>query len=550
MYVEPDKRAKECVDELNRLKSDRVNFNTTWETIARLVLPTSIGFTTTYAPGTNLNSEIFDATAQLALPKFAAAIDSLVTPHQSRWHGLTPRSKPLRKNPRVMKFLYDLTDTLFAVRYSPKAFFRTRVYEAYGSMGAFGNGVLYIYDAKPGIRYMSVHLSEIYFDENAFGVIDKAYWEHEYTVNQILEKFPDAKLPEDLTRDLTKTGHLKKKCLHVVKPRLKRDPRQKNTMNMAFESLDIMVDGFIKLKESGYRTFPFAICRYNTAPREIYGRGPAHDVLADIKTLNEMSKTSLRAGQQATDPSLLTMDDDSLSPFSAAPGAINSGWLDEKGNPRIKPLELTGKPEFGLELAEQRRLVINNAFLISLFQVLIDTGSDRMTATEVMQKVQEKGALLGPIGGRIQAEFLGPMIERELDILFAAGVISQSDIPEELIAAGGDYDIEYDSPLTRAMKAEEGVGILRTTEAIMQLANIDKGVIKKLNISRIADRLAEINGAPPDILFTDEELAERAEEEKQAMAMQEMVAAAPALADTAKTLAEAQQIAGGQPQVI
>ena len=49
------------------------------------------------------------------------------------------------------------------------------------------------------------------------------------------------------------------------------------------------------------------------------------------------------------------------------------------------------------------------------------TGSERgawppqMTATEVIERTNEKGILLAPTIGRQQSEYLGPMIERELD---------------------------------------------------------------------------------------------------------------------------------------
>ena len=70
--------------------------------------------------------------------------------------------------------------------------------------------------------------------------------------------------------------------------------------------------------------------------------------------------------------------------------------------------------------------------------------------------------LLGPLAGRQMSEFLGPMVERELDLLARAGQIPP--MPQELAEAGGEYKIEYDSPLARAQRAEEGVAIVRTFE--------------------------------------------------------------------------------------
>jgi hypothetical protein len=552
-----DELSKSLKDRLGRLQNDRSNFNNTWDRIARVVLPTSAGFTTSFAPGTNMSQDIFDSTAQMALPRFAAALDTLVTPQTNRWHQLQPADRALKQSTAVRRFMTDLNDLLFSVRYSPKAGFASRAFETYMSLGAFGNGVLYIHDAKPGIQYMSVHLSEIWFDENSSGTIDTAFWCHEYTQRQAVQKWGD-KLPTDIQEDAVKNPDKKLKFCKAVYPREERNPREKDNLNMAFASVVFLCEhNYEVVEESGYRTFPFAVARYVTGPREIYGRSPAQDALADILTLNEMSKTSLRYGQLVTDPPLMAVDADSIDPFSVRPGAVNYGYLGMDGQEKIKPLRMQGDPGFGLELADQRRQAINGAFLVNLFQVLVETGSNRMTATEVMQRVQEKGALLGPIGGRLRTEFLGPLIEREIDILFHAKVIDPATIPAELFQ-NSDIDIEYDSPLTRAMKAEEGVGILRTLEFVgqtaSQIAAADQQraakMVRKVNYERALERLAEINGAPPDIMFSEEEVAEMETAQQEEVQAQQLLQAAPLIADTAKTLAETQQLAQNQTGII
>lgn len=537
--------AKTLNDRLKRLQSDRVNFNSTWERIARVVLPTSIGFTTTYAPGTNLNQEIFDSTAQMALPRFAAAIDTLVTPQTSKWHSLVPKNRSNVRNPNVQRFCMGLTDLLFSVRYAPRANFASRAYETYMGLGAFGNGALYIHDARPGIRYVSIHLSEIWFDEDHNGIIDTAYWVHEYTLRQAVQRFGD-KLPEKLKKDAETAPDRKVKFCKAVYPRTERDPRSRENKHMPFASVTFIVGEDCVVEESGYRTFPFAVARYVTAPREIYARGPAQDALSDILTLQEMAKTSLRYGQLVTDPTWMAVDADSLDPFAVRPGAINYGYLSPDGQDRIKPLRPQGETGFTLELMNQRRQAINGAFLINLFQVLIDQQGDRKTATEVMQLVQEKGALLGPVGGRLRTEFLGAIIERELDILFHAGAVPAETVPPELIEDGG-LDVEFDSPLTRAIKAEEGVGILRTLESAVQLAQFDQKIARRVNSGRVLERLTDINGAPPDILFTAEEVAEQDQADEAAAAAQQLATALPDIAKATKDFAQARQIGAQAP---
>lgn len=545
---------------LKQLQADRSNYNSTWDRIARVILPTSASFTTTTAPGTNLNNDIFDSTGQLALPRYAAALDTLVTPQTSRWHTLVPTDKKLRRSTAVKLFLDNATDMLFAARYAPRANFASRASEAYTSQGAFGQGVIYIHDARPGIRYLSVHLSEIWFDQDANGAIDTAFWVYQLTARQAVAKWadnPKVKLPEEITKEADeKAGNRKFTFCKAVYPRKQRNPRARDNKNMVFASTVFLYEGkFDLIEEGGYRTFPFAIARGPTAPREIYARSVAQDALADILTLQAMSRTSLRYGELQTDPVWMAADADDLDPFSVRSGAVNYGYLSPDGVERVKALRPEGNPQFSLELMDQRRQAVNTAFLVNLFQVLAESGSDRKTATEVMERVREKGALIAPIGGRLRTEFLGPMIDRELDILAHAGVIDMNDVPDELRHSGGEIDVEYDSPLTRAMRAEEGTGILRTLDQVNsiapQLASADldaaKKMVAKINWSRALERLGEINGAPSDIFNDDADIEQSAQNDQQGALLEKAIGAAPQLGKAAKDFAQAGAISQNAP---
>lgn len=544
----PETREKQLCDELGALKAQRVNFNSTWDRISRVVLPTmTSGFISTQAPGSNLNRDIFDSTAQMALPRFAAAIDTLVTPQTSKWHQLTPKTARLKRDSGVTTFLNDLNDLLFKVRYSPRANFASRANENYMSLGAFGTGITYVHDAMPGIRYRALNLAETWIDTDANGTVNRVFNEREYKLHQLVEHpIWGPKVPASLKGDYEKNRHKMVKVCKAVYPREAYDPKGKSSLDMPYASCVFISsqrgEDQVVLEEKGYRKFPFGISRYMTAPNEVYARGPAHDALADILTLQAMARTTLRFGELVTDPIWITADEDSMDPFSVRPGSVNAGYLSPDGTPHVQSLRPEGDPRFGLEIMDQRRQSVNGAFLVTLFQVLVENTSDRKTATEVMELVREKGALLGPVGGRLRTEYLGPMIERELDILFAAKVIRPEDVPRALRDEDGDFDIEYDSPLTRAMRAEEGIGILRTLEVASQLAAVDPTVAKKINAARALTRLAEINGAPPDILFSDDEMEAKVEAEQQQMAMAQGLQAAPGLATAAKDLAAAQEM--------
>lgn len=545
--MEPNKIAADIIKQADKAKSDRANFDKQFEQIARYVLPRMGGFNTTTVKGARKDEFIYDSTAPLALPSFAAAIESLVIPRTQKYHGYKPSDPALLNNLKVTTYLERLRDLTFRLRYSARSNFASQASEVFLSLGAFGTGALLIEDGMSrGIMYRSIPLSQLWIVEDAWGFIVGFYWRYTLTVRQAIGKFGDT-LPETVTKYAETEPEREFEFLFHVCENENRKHGNIGREGMKYCAYDIVIEGKQLLRESGYRTFPLAVSRYTVAPGEVYGRSPAWDALADIKTLNEMAKTSLRYGQLVTDPPWLTADVDAMSPFSMRAGAINAGYMNERGEVLAKSAAPQGDPRFSLELQDQRRQAINRSFLVTLFQILVETPE--MTATEAMLRAQEKGALLAPTMGRQQSEFLGTIITRELDIMANSGVIDDAlgPMPEELSASGGVLDIEYDSPLTRAQRSEEGVGVLRTLETVGTIAQFDESVLEEINYKRSLKVVADANGAPLAMFNTPEEREALAAAKQQAQDMQLALQAAPVIADTAKTAAQAQQASTAAP---
>lgn len=538
-----ENKAADIIRRHEQMRSYRSNFEHTWTRISELVLPRAEDFNSKKTPGTERNQKIFDSTAQLALPAFASAMESMLTPRSQKWHALVTDNKALMDDEATQRYLEGLRDLMFRVRYSPRANFASQVYEAYMSLGAFGTAGLFIEDGYAnGIRYQSVPLSELYIAEDGQGVIDTVIRQYTLSARNAYRRFGD-KLPEQVKKWHEKEPDRLFEFLHSVQPSSEIEYKNPGYKGMAYAACDICVEGKTLLREGGYRTMPYAVSRYVTGPREVYGRSPAWDALADIATVNEMSKTMLRWGQLATDPPWITADVDSLSAFSVRPGAVNPGYMTEQGVILAKPMSPEGNPQITLEMANQRRESINRSFLVTLFQILVDTP--QMTATEAMLRAQEKGALLAPTIGRQQSEFLGTIIERELDIMRAAGAIPP--MPESMASRTRGVGIEYDSPLTRAQKSEGVVGVLRTLETIKPLADIDPGILQHISPERTLRILADGNGAPIGMLRTPDEIAALQEAQAQQQQAQQAIEAAPQIAGAIKSITEAQKTAQQAP---
>ena len=544
-----DQRAEDCIREQEQLASARGVWENHWREVAERVRPQQNFFQMIQRPdGDKRNEKIFDATAPLALSKFAAAVISMSFPATQTYHKLQISDDDIGKDTEVRRYLDIVNDKLFKVRYSPKANWQSQSGEVVMDIGAFGTGILFTDDVLGvGIRYKALPLAQCFIAENAHGIVDTLHRKFQWTAHQAASKFGRDKLPEMMQKALDTEPQKKFWFLHCVKPNPERKAGRRDYQGMDYWSCYISLEeGRQILEEGGFRTFPFAVPRFETSPNEFYGRSPAMKVLPDIKMLNEMSKSIIRSAHMAVSPPIMLSDDGALQAFNLRPNALNFGAIDDQGRPRAMPFESRARVDIGLDMMNQRREVINDAFFVTLFRILVE--EPQITATEAMLRAQEKGQLLAPTMGRIQSEMLGTVIEREIDILAHAGELPpMPDLLREFYLGGGEHHVEYQSPLNMAQKAGSGVAIMNTMQAIAPLAQIDPKVMMRFNLDKAAERVGRINGVPEDIIRSDEEVAAMDQQAQQAQQAQQLLAAAPVAAGAAKDFAQAASLASSVP---
>lgn len=527
-----------------RMKAQRTTFDRTWQEIAERILPRKAFFMrdTSAQKGQRLTERIFDATPALALDRFASAAHSLVVPRNQVWQRFRASESALNKNVEVQQYFDELTRVVFAARYAGN--FDNQIHEAFYDLGAFATMCVYVGDTGQKLLYRSIPLWQVYFAENAFGVVDTTSREYWLTARQAIQEFGESALPVHIVNAAKQTADVEFQFVCLIKPTTDIDVDRLNFAGMPYAQFEICVSSNSIVKREGYRTFPSAVGRYSVTPGEIYGRGPGELVLPDVKMLNEMNKTTMQAAQLRTLPPILAHRDGILDAIRITPAAINYGGVDDQGRQRVVPLEIGGDVGLSVEMMDQKRMVIVDAFWGKMYQVLLE--HPQMTATQAMLIAQQQGALLAPTASRIENEFLAPIAARELDILHKAGVLPEP--PPELLEAGGGYAIEYESPMSRARRSEEGVGILRSFEQLAPMAQVaGPTMYRRVNFDKVATTIFEVNGAPADILYTDDEMASINADANKAAEMKQVLEAAPVAASAAKDLAQAGAIASSSP---
>ena len=495
----------------DKLKANRQNWETHWQEVADYMLPRKADVTKTRSKGDKRTELIFDSSPLQSVDLLAASLHGMLTNPSTPWFTLRYKDPEIENDDEAKLWLESATDAMYVA--FNRSNFQQEIFELYHDLITFGTACMFVQDDdEDTLKFSTRHINEIYIAENDKGKVDTVYRLFKMSARAAFQQFGES-ISSGTKGLITKDPYEEISILHAVYPRNDFNPKKQDRKNMPFESVYMEYKNLNELSVAGFKEFPFVVPRYLKASHEIYGRSPAMTALPDVKMLNEMSKTTIKAAQKQVDPPLLVPDDGFLLPVRTVPGGLNfyrSGTRD-----RIEPLNIGANNPLGLNMEEQRRNSIRNVFYVN--QLMMQQGP-QMTATEVIQRNEEKMRLLGPVLGRLQSELLKPLIDRCFAIMVRKNIFS----PAPEIISGRDVEIEYVSPLAKAQKSTELQSIIRGIEIMGQLANVAP-VFDYINFDNLVKHLTNIIGIPQKVLKTNSEvLAEREAKQEQAQQMQEM----------------------------
>jgi|TARA_R100000789_G_scaffold811_1_gene2934 hypothetical protein len=487
-------KAKELLDRYGKLKVMRGTWESHWQEIGDYVLPRRADVTKKQAKGSKRTELVYDGTAIHAAELLASSLHGMLTNAASPWFSLQFKDPMLQGDDAINEWLEECTRQMYQA--FNRSNFQQEIHEMYLDLIAFGTGCMFVERSdQEQLRFSTRHISEIFIQENERGVVDTVFRKFKMSARAAFNMFGAA--TQEIKKISEENPYQELEFLHCVMPRDKRDVKKIDDVNKPFSSIYLTIDGKM-LGEGGFNEFPYVVPRFVKSSVEVYGRSPSMTALPDIKMLNKMSETMIRAAQKTIDPPLLVPDDGFIMPIKTIPGGLNfyrSGSRD-----RIEPLNIGANFPFGLEYENQRREAIRQAYFVDQ---LLMAQNVTMTATEVLQRNEEKMRLLAPVLGRLQSEMLQPLIDRTFSILLRDGILPSP--PPTL--QGLDIDIEYVSPLARAQRQGDVNAMMRALEIIMPLNQVAP-MLDYVDTDNLVKHIAEILGVPSKVIRSDGEVQE------------------------------------------
>jgi len=532
----------EIIRRYDSLNSERSTVKDLWSLIHRFVLPFRGDFYRDLDNEAELEwriREIYDSTAVFACQALAASMQGNLTSPSTLWFSLKFRDDEVNENIPAKEWLEECTKRVFEALQDSN--FNIEAAETYLDLVGYGTSILVEEPEDElewkGVNFSSIPLRECMFEETHRKQVLNLYRNLFWTPLQMIDKWGEDGVPEVIrTRALSSdSANTRMDLIFCVYTRL--DKRHADTSKplaakeRPFGYKYILRETKAEIgDEGGYYEMPAFVARWRKVAGSRWGHSPAAVAMGDILTLNQLKESVLQAAAKVIDPAILVEESGIFGDLELGRGTLNVvGDID-----RIKPFESGSRFDIGAIEVEDLRSMINKAFYQDQLQL---KESPAMTATEVNVRYELMQRLLGPTLGRLQNDFLDPLVQRTFNIMFRARALPE--IPEGLNIS--QLDIEYTGPLSRAQKSETVQAVERWIANIAGVAEIFPEALDRVNIDAVAKEIALLSGVPSKLINDDNEVKEIRDQRAKQQQAQQQLAATQAAGEAAQSLGQGAQ---------
>lgn len=468
--------------------------------------------------GQRKRAELLDSTSTDAGNTLMSAVVGGMTPANSRWFGLDVDDAPEEDRAWLDKGATTVWRNIHQANFDATA--PEMVTDILGA----GWGAMYVTtdEERGGYAFEWWPVGGVFVaSTRADGVVDTVLRKYKLTAEQCVSTFGED-MVSDTVRKLAEDKPLQLVDLHwLIYPRRDRKPGSRFAANLPIASCTWEVGTKKLVRESGYHEMPVIVPRWQLLPESAYATGPMFDALPDIKQLNDLVFSENAAVDLAVSGMWIAEDDGVLNPRTVKVGprkVIVANSVDS-----MKPL-LTGS-DFNVSFTKKAEL--QQAIRRTLMADQLQPPSDpRMTATEWLGRMALLRQMLGPRFGRLQAEWLQPMVARCFGLALREGALGP--LPEGLRNRAAS--IQYISPLARSQKLEEVSAMDRFEADIAATAQLKPEMADLYDWDEAKRLKAQLLGVPAKLLKTSRDVQKQrdaraaAQQEQQAQAMQQQVA--------------------------
>jgi hypothetical protein len=525
---------------IETLKGERGNWETHWQEIYDFIVPRKNDVTHWKSPGVKRNAQVLDNTGQVSCELLAGSLHGMLLNPATTFFELTTGDEALDIKDRVRAWREDTTirmhNALVNSNFHPEA---AEYLLDLCSVNSAGMTCL----ENPGPKlfdFQTHYIKELFVSENNAGIVDEIYRCFWWPSKKIIQEFGIKNVP-DCVKSVFESGKEEQfEIYHAVYPADLFLGKKRKGFRKAIVSQYILVKEKYELRVEGFNEMPWFFSRWSKASGEKYGRGPGMNALPEIKMVNLMEETMIRGAQKTIDPPVQAPDDGFVLPIKTKPGSINFYRSGGNGRDRIEPIFNDARIDFGIQIMDAHRQRIRQAFYVDQLQL---GQGPQMTATEVVQRTEEKLKFLGPLLGRLQIEFLAPLIDR----VYAIMERRQKFLPPPPELQGKALQVRYSSAIAKMQRMGEVKAIQDYLNLMAPIVQLDPTVRDNFAPDQMARGIANMLSFPQKFLqnqdVVDDTRKARAAADAKQVAQQDATHEAELVNKAVPALTQVQEVA-------
>jgi hypothetical protein len=519
-----DDNVRELISQDSALTQRREPWIALWKTIADFVQP----YRQFYAPDDSSRSKelktLYNSRGVLAHRTAFAMFQAYTANEYSDWFKLMFTDANLIRYPGVADWLEEVEKILY------QTFLRCGLYQALAEYSAdlhgVGTATLYMERGKkPGeMVYQCRHPRALTIAEGVDGKVNTVFEDAFMTARNAVERFGEDKVPERIRTANEKHPYQDVILKHSVMPMDKKfrayakrdfDPR------MPWVSIWWDKSSSSILDVAAYWDFPYAVGRRAKNSGEDYGRSEAMNALGDIKGANQITKSTIQLAQLIADPTFIANEE-----LEGRDEVIPHGRVyTSKDDTRFEAVELGAHYPITTDREERVDAIINEHFFIPFYAAMASIeGGPVRSATEIVEKIGEKAAVLGYLTGRHHTECLQPVIRNTVNALMRDGMLpAPPRIVMDAYKANVGLDISFRGRLSQMQARYFQSDAITATAALMAgaaqlfgpeaLDNVDSDEYVREGLESV--------GAPQKVIREMPDVEERRRQRAEAVAAQQ-----------------------------
>jgi hypothetical protein len=533
-----------------KLFDSRSSLLSLWQEIADNFYPERADFTTIRNVGQEFADHLTTSYPLLARRDLGNALGSMLRPTSKEWFRLRTSQNWENLGTEARAWLEWASSVQKRAMYNRRAQFTRATKEADHDFATFGQAVIQTSLNKnaDGLLYRCWHLRDVAWRENDEGMVDTVYRKWKPTARELSILFP-GKVHQSVTDKLESDPFCEFNVWHCIVPSdYMPDGRPSRT---PFKSYYIDVDNKHIMEQVGIFTMEYVIPRWQTVSGSQYAYSPSTvAALPDARLIQAMTRVLLEAGEKATNPPMIAVQEALRSDISIYAGGVT--WVDSEYDERmgevLRPLtqDTRGIP-LGRDMARDTQQMIAECFFLN--KLSMPPSEREMTAYEVGQRVQEYIRQAMPLFEPMEAEYNAPICENTFSLMLRAGAFgSPMDMPRELQGMG--YEFAFESPLHDATERQKGQRFLEAKSMMAEAVAIDPSASAIIDVKIAFRDVLQSIGTPSKWMRSENDVAAIEQQQQQQQQTAQLLDQMQQGSDIAKTMAEAQAQQPTQAQAV